>query len=306
VTELKRAQEELKRARDELEVLVRQRTAELSETSARLIPAIAARRRAEEARTAAERELETQRALSIRADRLRSLGQMAAGVAHELNQPLVGVRGLAEHLLLALDRGWELNEEKVRDKIRKIVEQADRMDYIIQHVRNYAREAGSPEERAVQVNEVVRSSMEMMGAQFRARGVGLECELAEGLPDISANPFAIEEVVLNLLTNARDAVEEKIRSGAPPPHQVTVRTWAEDGPAARRVSIRVADSGVGIPPEMFKRVFEPFFTTKGPDRGMGLGLALSKSIVEAFKGTIEMESTEGKGTAATVSFPARG
>ena len=143
----------------------------------------------------AQRELETQRALSMRSDRLRSLGEMAAGIAHELNQPLVGVRGLAEHILIAMDRGWDLTEEKLRDRLTRVVEQADRMVHIIEHVRMFAREAGRPNPVPVQANDVVRSGMEMLGAQFRSHGLELASELSEGLPLVFANPFSLEEVI---------------------------------------------------------------------------------------------------------------
>ena len=138
---------------------------------------------------------------------------MAAGIAHELNQPLVGVRGLAAHILNGMDRGWELGEEKIRQRIFKIVEQADRMVHIIEHVRMFAREAGKPELSPLQVNEVVRSAMDMLGAQFRSHGVDLDCELAEDLPLVVANPFSLEEVILNLLNNARDAVGGRAPEG---------------------------------------------------------------------------------------------
>ena len=260
------------------------------------------RKRAEEARKAVERELEEQRVLSINSDRLRSLGQMAAGIAHELNQPLVGVRGLAEHLLIAMDRSWDLTEEKMQEKLKLIVEQADRMTHIIEHVRTFAREAGKPELQPVEVNNVIRSALGMLTAQFRSRGVELECELAENLPTVWANPFSLEEVILNLLLNARDATEERFREGADTtPLPVRIQSIATD--TAGPVNIHVVDQGIGIPQHILPEIFDPFFTTKEPDRGTGLGLSISKSIVEQFGGTLHIESLQGQGTTATVSLP---
>jgi PAS domain S-box-containing protein len=320
-------------------------------------------RQTEEARRAAQAELESQRVLTVLTDRLRSLGQMAAGMAHELNQPLVGVRGLAEHLLIALERGWPLPPAKLREKLALIVEQADRMSHIIEHVRLFAREAGKPECRPVQVNDVLRAVASLLSAQFRAGGIALECDLAEAPPLVSANPFSLEEVLLNLLTNARDAVldqantdsasrpqavhEHAARVSAPAEttgrtspanHETTVQsggsmrtppaapqaTQTQFPPDARRtthrtirvrtqvdkqhqpprVMVQVIDQGTGIPEALLAQVFQPFFTTKGPDRGTGLGLAISKQIVEQFGGTLELHSTEGRGTTATVSLPA--
>ena len=266
---------------------------------------ITARKRAEEARKRAVEELEAQRVLSARSDRLRSLGEMAAGMAHELNQPLVGVRGAAEHLLLGLERGWDLVAEKFRDRLELIVEQADRMVHIIEHIRRFAREAGRPESTSVQVNQVVQSALGMLGEQFHARGLELECDLAEDLALVRANSFSLEEVLLNLLSNARDALEERgeVEDGEPP-LRVDLRTLMADQEGMPQVRIEVSDTGVGISPDIQEKMFEPFFTTKGPDQGTGLGLAISKSIIEEAGGRIQVQSAPGEGTTVTISLPA--
>ncbi len=240
----------------------------------------------------------------MRSDRLRSLGEMAAGIAHELNQPLQGVRGMAERLLISIDRGWELTEEKIRDRADTIIEQADRMVHIIEHIRVFARESGKPELRPVKVNDVVKACMDLLGTQFRSRGIQLERELMESLPVISANPFSLEEVVINLLINARDAVEEQMNAGPVlTPPRVLLRTLLDETGEGKYVKIEVTDSGVGIPEAMLEKVFDPFFTTKGPDRGTGLGLSISKSIVEGFGGAIYVNSMPGSGTTVTISLP---
>jgi PAS domain S-box-containing protein len=261
-------------------------------------------RKEEEARKASEQEQERRRVLSMRSDRLRSLGEMAAGIAHELNQPLQGVRGMAERLLISIDRGWELTEEKIRDRADTIIEQADRMVHIIEHIRIFARESGKPERRPVKVNDVVRAGMDLLGTQFRSRGIQLERELMESLPVISANPFSLEEVVINLLINARDAVEEQMNAGSVSmPPRVLLRTLLDHTDESKYVKIEVIDSGAGVPEEIIERVFDPFFTTKGPDRGTGLGLSISRSIVEGFGGAIYINSMPGSGTTVTISLP---
>ena len=263
------------------------------------------RMQAEETRKAAQREREEQLALSMRSDRLRSLGEMAAGMAHELNQPLTGVRGLAEYLLIGMDRGWNITGEKIRDKLEMIIEQADRMTHIIEHIRVFARESGKPELRPVYVNDVVQSSMDILGIQFQSRGLELVCELTEDLPVVSANPFSLEEVVLNLLSNARDAVKERLQmDGTSTPPRVLLRTRVDGEGPGQHVKIEVIDWGVGIPHHLLPKVFDPFFTTKGSDRGMGLGLSVSRSIVEQFGGTLEVQSMLGQGTTGTISLPA--
>ena len=264
-------------------------------------------RRAEEARRAAERELAEQQTLSLRSDRLRSLGEMAAGIAHELNQPLTGIRGFAEFIQISLDRGWALTPEKLRDRVARIVEQADRMTHIIEHVRMFSREAGRPEVRPVSVNEVARSAMDLLMVQFQSRGMDLASDLAEGLPPVSVNPFSLEEVLLNLLVNARDAVEQRLGAKPHPTDEaagrVVLRTKSEGADDGRVVLIEVIDRGGGIPEAVLPRVFEPFFTTKGLDKGTGLGLPISKSIVEQFGGGIEILSIPGEGTTVTVRLP---
>jgi histidine kinase len=240
--------------------------------------------------------------LSLRSDRLRSLGEMAASIAHELNQPLVGVRGLAEHLVLAVDRGWELPRESVREKANAVVAQADKMTHIIQHVRTFAREAGRVETASVDVNEVVRTTVEGFGLQLRTRGIELTCEYADGLPTVRANPFSLEEVILNLLVNARDAVQDRMKDDRRS-NRVRLLTRVADEAGARRVLLEVADSGVGMSPEVLQKAFDPFFTTKAPQQGTGLGLSISRSIVEQFGGTLDIQSRRGGGATAVVSLP---
>jgi C4-dicarboxylate-specific signal transduction histidine kinase len=247
--------------------------------------------------------MEKQRMLSIRSDRLRSLGEMAAAISHELSQPLVGVRGLAEHVELALERDWDISKKKVREKVRLIVEQGDRMDHIIQHVRLFASEAGRNETATVNVNEVVDSGVGMVGEQFRSRGISLTCDLAGDLPPVLANAFSLEEVLVNLLLNARDAVEDSEADGD---RNVTVRTRLEERNGSQTVAVEVADTGGGIPEETREKLFLPFFTTKEAGKGTGLGLAISRTIMEGVGGTVDLEPRDGGGAVATMRLPAMG
>ena len=249
-------------------------------------------------------QVEQQRALSMRSDRLRSLGEMAAGIAHELNQPLVGVRGLAEHIVIAQDRGWNLSDQAIRKKASTIVEQADRMTHIIEHVRIFARDAGQVELRPVDVNEVVESSLSLLGTQLASHGLHVEMNLSPDIPSIQANPFSLEEVVLNLLINARDAVEERLQAEPDfPAPGIVLRTDTTSVDGQTLARIEVSDNGVGIPEEIRAKLFDPFFTTKGPDKGTGLGLAISKSIIEDFGGQLSVISHPEDGTSATIALP---
>jgi signal transduction histidine kinase len=243
-----------------------------------------------------------------------------------LNQPLLGIRGLAEHILIGFQRGWNITEETIREKIQLIIAQTDRMSHVIEHTRMFARGADNCELLPVQVNESIKSCLGLIGAQLRFRGFVLNCDLAEDLPPVLANPFSLEEVFLNLINNARDALMEKMKPGRSDGSlEVFIRTRAETGEQvqetreqvreakdqvrkgkepARVVKIEIIDRGTGIPSDLMPKVFDTFFTTKDPDKGTGLGLSISKSIIESYQGTISIQSKVGAGTTVTITLPA--
>ncbi len=259
----------------------------------------------EKAKKDAERQLEEQRARAILSDRLRSLGEMATGMAHELNQPLLGIRAFAEHILLGFKRGWNIPEETILEKIKQIIDQTERMTHVIEHARMFARGADNSISLPVQVNEVIKSSMDLIGAQLHYRGLILDCKLAEDLPPVLANAFSLEEVILNLINNARDALMEQTKTEfTKDSPQIIVRTFLEKKGKKSSVIIEVIDHGPGIPKEIISKIFDPFFTTKDPNKGTGLGLSISKSIIEAFHGRINIRSTPGLGTTVTIILPA--
>jgi signal transduction histidine kinase len=258
------------------------------------------RSKAEAGRVQAENLLQAQRLKAIRSDRLKSLGIMSAGMAHELNQPLVGVRGLAEHLLLGLDRGWSPDDGKIRDRLSLIMEQADRMSHIVEHARMFAREAGKPETRTIDVNEVLASTVRFIEDQFHAQGLVLNVLPSEKKCLVEANPYSLEEVITNLLINAQDATAEAISTTS---ESERPAVDAQITCSGDQVNILVKDHGTGIPLAIQDQVFEPFFTTKDNDKGTGLGLPICRSIVEQWGGTISIESEEGVGTTVTISLP---
>ena len=221
---------------------------------------------------------------------------MAAGIAHEINQPLVGVRGLAEHILLGLERGWDSSGETLRSRVEKIIQQADRMDHIVEHVRMFAREGDRATFEQVAVNDVAESAAALLTSPFRQEGVRLDTELGTELPPVHANAFSLEEVLINLLNNARDAELDRPEVESP---RVLLQTQVQ----GQNVQIAVIDRGIGIPKEYSDRIFDPFFTTKDPNKGSGLGLAISRNIVDDFGGKLEIRSTPDKGCTALISLP---
>ena len=239
-----------------------------------------------------------QQAQAMRGDRLRALGDMAAGIAHELNQPLGGIRALAEQNVIARRRGWPIDPAEQTREMELLVEQADRMSRILNHVRQFAREAGRPEGQPTDLNEVATAAAGLVRGAMRARGSTLALELAPALPAVRVNPFSLEEVLLNLLGNARDAASLPDGTG-----RVMLRTGVVAADGREWVQVEIRDNGPGMAPEILARACEPFFTTKGPDGGIGLGLATARSIVESFGGSLRLESAAGQGTAAIVRLP---
>jgi len=165
----------------------------------------------------------------------------------------------------------------------------------------FARDAGKAERGSVQINEAVRSAVGMLESQFRSNGIRLVCELTENLPAVEANSFSLEEVILNLMSNARDAMMDGNGQLAED-SILRLRTGATDGQAPL-VTVEVEDNGTGIDVDILEKVFDPFFTTKDPDKGTGLGLAVSKSILEEFGGQIDIQSQPDRGTTVSISLP---
>jgi len=256
-------------------------------------------------RQEAEEELKTQRTLRIRSDRLRSLGEMAAGIAHELNQPLVGVRGFAELIVHSIDNGLEISQDVIRSNTATIVEQADRMVHIINHVRLFARDADNIEETSmVDLNDVVRSGTSMLMAQFNSHGLFLENDLAPHRLPVKVNPYSVEEVIFNLLSNARHTLGKK-KETAGDEYKPCVRVTTGKATVSGRdvVTLKITDNGTGIPGYAAEKIFDPFYTTKDPDKGTGLGLSICKSIVESFNGQIQFDTVENEGTSFEIVFP---
>jgi signal transduction histidine kinase len=223
------------------------------------------------------------------AEKLASIGRLASGVAHEINNPLNGIR----HCLYAIRQEPE-NREQTAEFLGLIDEGLAHVDMVVQKLLQFARKQG---ERAVpvDVNAGIRTVLSLLDYRLKERRVDLQLELDPTLPPVVADPQLLQEVFMNLFLNSVDAVEEGGR--------VTVRT-APERPASVRIS--VADDGIGIAEADLPRIFEPFFTTKEPGKGTGLGLSVAQSIVEAYGGTIGADSRQGAGSTFTVRLPIRG
>ncbi len=221
----------------------------------------------------------------VQADKLSSIGLLAAGVAHEVNTPLAVISTYAQML------SKQVSEDEPKAKLLdKIAKQTFRASEIVNSLLNFSRT--SPTEFArVDLNKVIRETANLVEHQFQKAGVAVDLGLTDGLPAIQGNASKLQQVFLNLFLNARDAMGS---GGA-----LHVRSWHEGA----LVHVEVRDTGQGIQPEHVSRIYDPFFTTKGAKKGTGLGLSITYGIVQEHKGTIEVSSVVGKGTSFRLDFP---
>jgi two-component system NtrC family sensor kinase len=225
----------------------------------------------------------------IQSEKLAAVGQLVSGVAHELNNPLTSIAGLAEFLLEQHELG-----PNDRGHLRVIHEQAERAGRIVRNLLTFARKS-TTERARVDLNDVVRRTLTLLSYDLRLEDVETRQELAPALPEILGDRPALQQVVLNLLTNAGHAVAGNAAGRA---RLIEVRTWF-DG----QVHLRVTDNGPGIPDEAVSQLFTPFFTTKEPGQGTGLGLSISYSIIQAHGGHIVLERPGEGGAAFRLDLP---
>ncbi len=241
----------------------------------------------------------------IQASKMATLGEMATGVAHELNQPLSVIKTVSSFFMRKLAAGEAIAADMLANMLGKVDGNVDRATRIINHMRQFARKTEMEMVR-VQLNDVLKSAFEIFSQQLKVRGIAVVWEIDDALPRIMADPGRLEQVFINLLLNARDAIEA--RWGDLPADDAgdkkAISLWTgADGPW---VVCRVCDTGTGIPENMVEKIFEPFFTTKEVGKGTGLGLSISYGIVKECGGTIEAAANPAGGTCFALRFPAAG
>ncbi len=224
----------------------------------------------------------------FQSEKMASVGQLVSGVAHELNNPLTGILGFAQ-LLLARD----LDAES-RRYVETIAGEAERASKIVQNLLSFARRR-RPEKTLVNLNTLVERVLELRDYELRVHDIEVQRAYAPDLPPCLADPHQIQQVLLNVLINAEQAVKS-VRG----PRRIAVGTASVAG----WVRVTVQDSGPGIAPEHLRRVFDPFFTTKPVGEGTGLGLTISYGIVEEHQGRIAVDSRLGEGATVTIELPA--
>ncbi len=235
----------------------------------------------------------------VQAAKMKTLGEMSAGIAHEINQPLNTIKMGSDYLNLLLDQKKTITEAQIRDMVTEISEQVDRATEIINNLRAFGRKSDLSME-LVSMKEPIQGVLSIIGRQFSIQRIAIRLDLADNLPLVKAQNNHLQQVFFNLLNNARDAIQEKMEIEPDLYGDILVRTYAEDG----KVVVSVTDNGSGIPEPVRDKIFEPFFTTKKTGKGMGLGLAITYGIVRDYGGTIEIDSTPGQGTTFNLIFSA--
>jgi PAS domain S-box-containing protein len=235
----------------------------------------------------------------IQASKMKTLGEMSAGIAHEINQPLNAIKLGCEYLSMLIERGESPPTDKLHQVSRELSSQVDRASEIITTLREFGRKADLTKDK-FDICKPLKGVMQILSQQLKLENIELNLDCAQNLPRILAHKNRLEQVLFNLVTNARDAInmrEEKDNGSMP--RRIDISTSLQHG----RPTITLSDTGIGIPESMLDKIFEPFYTTKEIGKGMGLGLAISYGIVKDYQGDIKVKSTVGKGTTFTLSFP---
>jgi histidine kinase len=246
------------------------------------------------------KRLETEQQL-IQTSKMATLGEMATGVAHELNQPLSVIKTASNYLMKKVRKKEKIKDEILYTMAEEIDGHVDRATKIITHMRQFGRKSDL-ELKKIQINKVLKSAFEIFSQQLKLRGIDVEWNIQENIPEIIADPNRLEQVFINLLINARDAIEERwgsmeYKSGD---KKISLITEYKDN----KVSVKVCDTGTGIPKAILDKIFDPFFTTKKVGDGTGLGLSISYGIIKDCGGNITAESNDERtGACFIITFP---
>ncbi|OPY72715.1 MAG: Sensor protein ZraS [Syntrophorhabdus sp. PtaU1.Bin050] len=267
-----------KPGRDEGPFLKEERA--LLDTVAKEVAAIIMRREAEQDKVKLEEQLR-------HADRLATIGQLAAGVAHELNEPLGHILGFAQLVQKCPDLPMQ-----ARADVDRILSTSLYAREIVKKLLMFSRQI-SPQKTRVNLNHLVQNGLNLLEFRCASDGIAVHCFLSSDLPEIDADPSQLTQVFVNLIVNAIQAM--------PYGGTLTIRTFRERG----KVSLAIEDTGVGMDEEVLQKIFTPFFTTKDVGLGTGLGLPVAHGIIAAHGGSIKIESKVGKGTTCRIQLPTK-
>ncbi len=229
-----------------------------------------------------------------KAEKLLSIGTMAAGISHEINQPLNSIKVISGGMVYLINQGEKLQTEEIAESVREISSQADRIAKIIKHLRSFIRR---DEKKPVpcELNTSVELALGLVGEQLAGHSVLVKKDLQPKLPSVAASPTGLEEIIVNLLVNAMQAFDAIAQSNK----EIVIRTYFSG-----QVILEIGDNGPGIAPTLRNKIFETFVSTKPEGENMGLGLAIVKNLVESYGGTIELALSETPGARFIIRFPA--
>lgn len=237
----------------------------------------------------------------IQAGKMATLGEMATGIAHELNQPLSVIRLGCDYLLKTTQMGKPLAFDDMKDITKELTASVDRASRIINHLRQFGRKTDETMTR-IDINMPIRNVFTLLGTQLEANKISWDLRLSEDLPRIIGDTNRLEQVFINLILNARDAMlsgDETACDDAESRHIIRIAS----NPERDRIVVTISDTGPGIPESIRDKIFEPFFTTKKIGEGTGLGLSISYGIIREHKGTIEIEPPHERGASFRMTFP---
>ncbi len=245
--------------------------------------------RSEEELEGAYRLLKETRDQLVQSSKMSVLGELASDLAHELSQPVTIIKGLSQNMVESLDEGSACHE-----KVKLILHAIKKMESVIKHLRIFSRK-DAPAMAPTDLNRVINEAFVMIKELLSSHAIEVRMDL-KPLPLILGSPVRLEQVIINIVTNARDAM--------PKGGVLEIRTSAESAGGKPCAVLSISDSGVGIPADNLKRIFDPFFTTKEPGKGTGIGLSISYGIVKEHDGEITVESAPGRGTTFHITIPA--
>lgn len=249
-------------------------------------------------------ELREKDAQLLQTGKLAGLGELAAGIAHEINQPLNIIKLIVTGMMRQYSIKKTLDMEEVVKELNTINQQTIRVHKIIAHMKSFARKRNHITFTEIDINDPINDSMLLMGRQMEDHNIHLLLKLEENLPKINGDSIQVEQILVNLLNNARDAVESKETALQHEGHseyekKIAIHSFVKE----KNVCVEVADNGSGMTEEISRKIFEPFFSTKGK-KGTGLGMSITYNLVKNLNGEITVSSKRAEGTVFVISFPA--
>ena len=242
-----------------------------------------------------------QQELLIHKSKLESLGELSAGLAHEINQPLGGISMGLENIIYKMTQG-DLNEKYLNTKINVLFQDIDRIKNIIEHVRTFSRGQENTSIETLNVGDVLKSAISLINRQYENQQVEIFIDIPEWNLMSMGNPFRLEQVFLNILTNAKSAVDhrsEQLKAGEEYHKKIKLHMETDND----YIYVNISDNGIGMSKSVMDKIFEPFFTTKDLHSGTGLGLSISYGIISEMNGEIRVESEPDACTKLTIELP---